>query len=337
MQTIIQPLFPRDGTSVKIAADKVEEWENGYVKLADEQHVKRRGGKYQPLPLTIRWSSVQAERYCFSLSLYPDMQNPSTFEVGGAQITLEALFTGTTYYWKVESFFGQNMNKSAVYSFHTEDVPRVIQLGPVGNTRDIGGIRLADGRRIKHGLVYRGGTADEMTDECNQRQQRLFGIRTDLDLRRPEDIGFLKQSPFGDNVKYVNISCPCYFGEGPVSGIQEPTGVAAIRELFRVLSCEKNYPIYIHCLAGRDRTGTLVMLLEGMLGAIKEDMYRDYELSLFVDEGACMYMGDRWLPMIQWIENYGEGETFSEHITQYLLDAGVTQEELNRIHHILVG
>ena len=37
--------------------------------------------------------------------------------------------------------------------------------------------------------------------------------------------------------------------------------------------------IYIHCSHGSDRTGTLVYLLEGLLGINKEERYEDFELT----------------------------------------------------------
>ena len=49
-----------------------------------------------------------------------------------------------------------------------------------------------------------------------------------------------------------------------------------------VLDCVKeDRPVYFHCAIGRDRTGTLAFLLEGLLGMSKSDIYKDYELTNF--------------------------------------------------------
>ena len=40
-------------------------------------------------------------------------------------------------------------------------------------------------------------------------------------------------------------------------------------------------PVYFHCAAGRDRTATLAVLLEGTLGVSESDMAKDYELTYF--------------------------------------------------------
>ena len=39
--------------------------------------------------------------------------------------------------------------------------------------------------------------------------------------------------------------------------------------------------VYFHCNAGKDRTGTIAYLIEGILGVNSDDRLRDYELSYF--------------------------------------------------------
>ena len=58
-----------------------------------------------------------------------------------------------------------------------------------------------------------------------------------------------------------------------------------IREIFRVLSDEDNYPIYFHCNAGADRTGTVAFLINGVLGVPYKDLTRDFELTSFSSSG----------------------------------------------------
>ena len=57
--------------------------------------------------------------------------------------------------------------------------------------------------------------------------------------------------------------------------------VRSLRDIFAVLSDESNYPVYFHCNAGADRTGTLAFLIEGLLGVSYADTIRDFELTSF--------------------------------------------------------
>ncbi len=42
----------------------------------------------------------------------------------------------------------------------------------------------------------------------------------------------------------------------------------------------ENYPIYLHCTYGNDRTGTICYLLEALLGVRDEDLLKEYRLSV---------------------------------------------------------
>ncbi|MBR2023480.1 MAG: tyrosine-protein phosphatase [Clostridia bacterium] len=58
---------------------------------------------------------------------------------------------------------------------------------------------------------------------------------------------------------------------------------------FKLFTDESNSPILFHCTHGADRTGTFAFLLSGMLGVGIDDLYRDFELTVFaqgVDVGV---------------------------------------------------
>ncbi len=62
---------------------------------------------------------------------------------------------------------------------------------------------------------------------------------------------------------------------------QDGISVKTLRTIFSTLADESNYPVYFHCNAGADRTGTLAFLIEGLLGVSYEDTIRDFELTSF--------------------------------------------------------
>ncbi|KAH9878498.1 hypothetical protein IAQ61_001770 [Plenodomus lingam] len=52
-----------------------------------------------------------------------------------------------------------------------------------------------------------------------------------------------------------------------------------VRQVFDVLSDERNWPVLIHCTQGKDRTGLVVMLVLFLLGVGDEIIDDDYRLS----------------------------------------------------------
>ena len=59
----------------------------------------------------------------------------------------------------------------------------------------------------------------------------------------------------------------------------------AIKQAMELLADENNYPIYFHCSAGADRTGTFAYLVNGLLGVPYEDLVKDFEITSFSTYG----------------------------------------------------
>ena len=106
-----------------------------------------------------------------------------------------------------------------------------------------------------------------------------------------------------------------------------------------------NYPIYAHCSLGRDRTGTVCFLLNALCGVGEKDLYMDYELS-FMSAMGCL---DNQPPrnmldgttafggLYNYINTYeGMEGTLAEKTEAYLIDLGITQDEIDSIRSILL-
>ena len=95
-----------------------------------------------------------------------------------------------------------------------------------------------------------------------------------------------------------------------------------------------NYPMYLHCTYGADRTGVVVFLLQGILGVPEEKMFSEYRLTAFAN---ASFRNNKEIEIVaSGFEGY-EGETINEKIENYLIDyVGVSVEEIESIRNIML-
>ena len=243
---------------------------------------------------------------------------------------------------------GRCLVRSTVAAFRTEDLPpRWIEIeGRVGNFRDFGGRRTADGRRVKQGMAYRGQglndnsiTGDEpgrnrLTVEDVKYLTGTLGIRTDLDLRSDGETAKMKESPLGPGVAFIQRSSACY------AGIFTSDGKKVMAENFRVFCRPENYPIYFHCIGGADRTGSLAYVLNGVLGVDRHELETDWESTFYPripDANPDPHFWCRESHFNNGFSKYGkEGDSWNRRIELYLLDCGVTKEEIQAFRLIML-
>ena len=213
--------------------------------------------------------------------------------------------------------------------------PRTVDVEGVSNFRDAGGMATLDGNRIKQGMIYRGAKLDNITEAGKQTFLYELGIKTDYDLRTPGEGGAGVKSPVSDSLNYFNFDGRYYVGS---KGITTEENKKIVADEVRVFANPDNYPVYIHCSLGRDRTGTIVFILQALCGVGKNDLYADYEMSMFSVAGTM----DNGNPFGQinevynYINNYYTGATFAEKTENYLLSCGITAEEIATIRSLLI-
>ena len=281
------------------------------------------------------------------------------------EVPLANLEIGATYYWSVgaRGRCGWNcgprhgcdackrVSVSDIATFRTEDfAPRWMAVeGGVGNMRDLGGRRTIDGRRVKQGMIFRGqGLNDNsVTGETRGRNRltaedvaymtKTLGIKTDLDQRSPGEVADMAESPLGPSVKWINNSSACY------AGIFTPEGKATMAKNFRVFCDARNYPIYFHCIGGADRAGSLAYTLNGILGVERHLLETDWESTFYptLPEMWSDYR-DHTFWCGEWhfddgFGKYGDANTpWNKKIELYLLDCGVTAEEIAQFRAIML-
>jgi hypothetical protein len=131
-------------------------------------------------------------------------------------------------------------------------------------------------------------------------------------------------------VDYVNISVIDYTG---AFSYQEE-----MRQAIALCAKEEIYPIYVHCSAGRDRTGTMLFILGALLGVEEDALYADYELtylSVNTYEPGVLTGHESFLKFKGMFDECG-GTTLQEKAENYCKLIGVTEEEIQAIRSILL-
>lgn len=322
-------------------------------------------------PVVFRWRPTGGEIYMweFSIAKRKDFSD-ARVEVLTAETNADGcvewmlpranLEVGATYYWRVSANLvcftwghprgcgcpkARPIVTSRTRSFHTEDLaPRWIEVeGRVKNIRDIGGRRTEDGRRVRQGLVFRGqGLNDNSLDGFVRGRNRLtaedvaylagtLGIRTDLDLRTPQETALMKVSPLGPSVHLI-LNSSCQYKE-----MFTPEGRRNVAENFRVFTRRENFPVYFHCIAGADRTGSLAYILESVLGVSRHDCETDWESTFYprFPKESDGILGE--VHFSNGLAAYGKkGDSLRRRAELYLMDCGITKEEIEAFRSIML-
>ncbi|MFJ8824973.1 tyrosine-protein phosphatase [Streptomyces sp. NPDC102467] len=185
-----------------------------------------------------------------------------------------------------------------------------IAAATVANLRDLGGTPLADGRRVRPGLVFRSGQLDRLDPTADPAFAAL-GIRTILDLRTdaeradhpdraPDGVRLLVADALADKLAQAGVapaaaqlkeifSDPALaereLGGGRAAAIFADTyralvstdsARAAYRTLLLELAAPDAGPLLFHCTAGKDRTGWGATVILALLGADDATIEAEY-------------------------------------------------------------
>lgn len=210
-------------------------------------------------------------------------------------------------------------------------VSRVLEFENLRNIRDVGGWKTVDGKTVKQGLLYRGCELDgatvkncQITPVGENIMVDDLKIMTELDLR-PKLAN--TRDTLGAKVAHRYFDLPSY------AGCFTDEGNKKLAEVFAALAEPANYPVYLHCTNGADRTGIVCYLLEALLGMSEADCYRDWELSLLATGSGKYEQMNRFVEALHQVD----GDTLQAKTENYLLSIGVAQAQIEAIRGILVG
>ena len=318
--------LPQFETEVLLCSDEAKQVYDGELKI---ESAVATGAPYRPFVFEYR---LEAASGILRLSEDSSFANARKYDLDQAKtsVLIDNLKTGTTYHYQVEVAGAQYSG-----TFRTADANRFIFVPGTENLRDIGGYQTLDGKTVKQGLLIRGceldGIKNEdyfLADEDVAAVQETFGFVYDLDLRSPEIFEGDYQSRLGPDVGHRFYDAPTY------AQIFRQEYLTSMREIFADLADPDKYPMYLHCTWGRDRTGTVVLLLQGLLNVSKEDILQEYRLTGYVTPAVAT--NNKMDALFLQLEGY-EGATLQEKIINYLTTTvGVTTEEIETIQSIFL-
>ena len=199
----------------------------------------------------------------------------------------------------------------------------------IPNGRDIGEIealKTMDGKDIRSGLLIRGCELDnanyyfpeDIIEIGIDRLKNEFHVKYDMDLRAPSVVG---KDLLGSGVIHKTYNMVLY------DQVFTANGKAKIKEVFTDLADPDNYPMYLHCTHGIDRTGTVCFILEMALGVPYDALWTEYMYSVGAHDGSILKV---WNGIM---DNYA-GSDSREKAIAFLKDCGVTQEQIDSLYQI---
>ncbi len=300
-----------------------------FVPLAQPKGI--RGDR--PAPIIFAWEGVDAVEYTLKLSRHQDLHDPDRIiHTGFTSIEVYNLLLDTCYYWQVSAKKGKERYISSVRRFFTAyQVPRFLYIEGAANVRDIGGWETTDGHRVRQGLVYRSSALNHQLQITANGTQTLcdqLGARVDLDIR-----GADQSEPTFDTkrVEYVHMPTGSY--ASCVKSLQERFAVPLTERLLRT----PEEPIVVHCWGGADTTGTLIILIKGVLGVPWVSLMKDYECTSFSQFGTRSRHSADISSLKEALLPYGDVEIDTQRVCEALfLNGGVTAAQLERLKEIFL-
>ena len=302
----------------------------------------------QACPVRIEWQSTDesAAKFLVQYARKRDFSDVISVEADGVNsIDVYNLYKSSEYFVKVTAFDKNGgLLSCAESTFQTTSLgPRVMMIENICNVRDFGGYETSSGKTLAQGVAYRGGSLTPLprnpldtmiTDDGKAYMRDVLGIKAEIDLRSEEESGIpLAQGSVipGVKLQYLTIN-------GYDAAMKEPE---RFRKVFSAFADKSNYPLYYHCTAGSDRTGTVTFLLYAFLGVSEFDCIKSHEFSSFSIYGE---RNTKTGESSEWFRSFYDrlqseyaGDTLQEKAKNYLRAIGVTQSEMDNIKGIFFG
>ncbi len=193
---------------------------------------------------------------------------------------------------------------------------QVIHLKGTTNTRDIGGYQTSDQSTLRRGQIIRSDRLSRLTANDFQKLEEI-GLKTVIDLRTNKEhdesptiwkgnnpprfvhlpVGdanndwFASQRKMMKKNRFTEEQSLEHMVEGYRMIAEE--GTSSYQQLMELVLDESNWPILIHCSAGKDRSGVGVALILESLGVDRETIMEEYlltnEISRIEEKAALLW------------------------------------------------
>ena len=315
-----------------------------------------------PCRYSLRWNASDMEAGDMQLVLADQFNWSATYTVksGSRFVNISNLVPNDHYTYKVTTASGKVLTEG---SFETTGSLHQVFFNGAGsftdsnyewgcrNGRDLGGWTGLNGKKIKYRLLYRGGRMEKIGGGEGAEEAKAQNIGAELDLRNSDRL--TKAAVAG-----LDFLAPGIEQGGEYMLTKGNSNGNFTKQCFEfvVNSVRKGKAVYFHCSLGRDRTGTLDILLLGLLGVREGDIGKAYEVTYFAPVGYSVSSSEKssnptpvfkntrkaWVysevvPYFWGFADKTEGKTFAEGVEKYLLEvAGVSQKDIDDFRSIML-
>ena len=292
-----------------------------------------------PPVYAIKWTADASAGALTATLTDGDWQKVSTLPAGSSFMEVTNLRPNANYTYEVKSGSGTVMTSGSFTT--TGHLHQLFFQKQIRNCRDLGGWKTKDGKTVKYRKVYRGGRLESKTLTAEGKAEILAeGLKAQLDLRGNEDV--LSSTALGEGYDF----CAPVIEQG-YSTMLKNYG-PQVKQCFEfIVNCvRENKPVYFHCSLGRDRTGTMAMIVLGILGVNEGDISKEYEVTQFSPhywgtsdgehtimtrladyDGAANYI---------WNTFVSGSETFAKGMEDYLVSIGVSQTDIDDFRNLML-
>lgn len=306
----------------------------------------------RPMQYSIRWTAedlVEGSDMTLKLQDNRDWSGEFPIKAGQYYVNFSNLVPGTQYTYSVTADEGGKVIKQGSFSTKASSTLHQVFFDPgCRNGRDLGGWKTLDGKTVKYHKLYRGGRMQgETLGTTGKNQVKFEGIGAQLDLRN------------SDRLSRPAVSGLDFFAPGIeeggkwmlTNGNNDGNFGKQCFE-FVVNSLRNNKPVYFHCSLGRDRTGTLDILLLGLLGVPEGQIGVAYEVTYFAPIGYSVSSSEKsgnpepifkntrmawaYSDVVPYFWELAGDGTFASGVEKYLLGVGVSQKDIDDFRNMML-
>ena len=242
----------------------------------------------RPMSYSINWTEADLDGDSDMVLVLSDMlgwQSETAVSSGDLYVNITNLVPNDQYTYKVTSVDNGKVVTQGSFST-TGHLHQVFFKSGCRNGRDLGGWKTLDGKTVKYRRLYRGGRMQSETVNASGKKEIMAeGIGGQLDLRNSDRIN----KPVVDGMEFLAPGIE----QGGTTMLK--TDHAKTKQCFEfIVNClRNNKSVYFHCSLGRDRTGTLDILLLGLLGVREGDISKAYEVTYFAPVGYSVSSSEK--------------------------------------------